>query len=505
MTPVDQMTDVESLRQLAKLLYSENTVLQKKVRELLAELAALKGEAPDDLQQKIMALLASAPSPKAEAPPERTASSSSSSRAREDRLPQRGHGPRKHPQLPVIEDTFELTPNERECPVCGGSASEMKGQFEESEEITVIERHFVRRQIKRQKYRCRCNACVMTAPGPLKLKPGCRYSIEFAVTVAADKYLDHLPLERQVRIMNREGLRIDSQTLWDQINTLADHLMPSYQALLQRALSWPILHADETSWRLMASKKSKKWWVWELATPDTIYQTIEDERSRNAARRLLESYHGALLTDGCGVYKSLQNETQRQFELGHCWAHVLRKFRDAQPNHPLPTVQILELIGKLYEIERGLPGWIDWSSEDRAKPEALEVRKRIRQELSRPVIQEIWHWAMEQRPLPRSDLGEAVIYLFNHWDGLTLFLKDPRVPLDNNPAERGLRGVVVGRKNHYGSRSKRGLQVAALFYSLIETAKLCGLDPKGYLLLAARIAIQTPGTVTLPQMSTELR
>ena len=84
------------------------------------------------------------------------------------------------------------------------------------------------------------------------------------------------------------------------------------------------------------------------------------------------------------------------------------------------------------------------------------------------------------------------------WPGLTRFLDDPRIPLDNNATERGLRGMVVGRKNHYGSRSKRGTEVAALFYSLIESAKLCGVEPKAYLLHAARAALANPGTVTLP-------
>jgi transposase len=494
--------DVDGLRQLAKILYNENTVLQKEVRRLLGEIASLKGEGAEDLQQQLMELLASVPDPRTASPSE---PSSEGRSPKEDRPPQPGHGPRKQPDLTTVNQTFELDDENRDCAVCGGTVTEMKGQFEEAEEITVVERRFVLLNQKRQKYRCRCNANVVTAPGDLKLKPGNRYSIEFAVMVAVDKYLDHLPLERQVRIMRREGLRIDSQTLWDQIHTLAGHLRPSYEALRSRALSWPILHADETSWRLMSGKKSKKWWVWELATPDTIYQTIEEERSRVAARPLLESYEGTLLTDGCGVYKSLQKEPGRRFELGHCWAHVLRKFREAEPNHRTEAGKILKLIGELYDLESQLPGWIDWEAEDKTKPLALDLRKRMRQQLSRPIVDRIWEWAMEQRALPRSDLGEAVTYLFNHWDGLTLFLRDPRVPLDNNPAERGLRGVVVGRKNHYGSRSKRGIEVAALFYSLIETAKLCGIDPKTYLRMAARSAIARPGTITLPQMAFDLR
>jgi transposase len=99
---------------------------------------------------------------------------------------------------------------------------------------------------------------------------------------------------------------------------------------------------------------------------------------------------------------------------------------------------------------------------------------------------------------PRGIRYSAITYLLGLWSGLTQFLNDPRIPLDKNATERGLRGLVLGRKNHYGSRSKRGTEVAALFYSLIESAKLADVEPKVYLLQATRAALTDPGTVTLP-------
>jgi transposase len=95
-------------------------------------------------------------------------------------------------------------------------------------------------------------------------------------------------------------------------------------------------------------------------------------------------------------------------------------------------------------------------------------------------------------------MGKAISYMLKLWKGLTRFLDDPRIPLDNNAAERALRGVVVGRKNHYGSKSKRGTEVAAIFYTLFETAKLSGVDPRAYVTLAANRAIADHGAVTLP-------
>jgi hypothetical protein len=117
------------------------------------------------------------------------------------------------------------------------------------------------------------------------------------------------------------------------------------------------------------------------------------------------------------------------------------------------------------------------------------------------VVREIQALLMELKGsiLPQSSLGKAVAYTMHLWTGLTAFLENGAVPLDNNGAERALRGVVVGRKNHYGSKSLRGTQVAALFYSLFETAKLCGEEPKAYVRRAALAAIRTPGAVTLPE------
>lgn len=128
----------------------------------------------------------------------------------------------------------------------------------------------------------------------------------------------------------------------------------------------------------------------------------------------------------------------------------------------------------------------------------LAERSRLRQERSRPLILEIQKWAGSQRALPRSGLGQAIAYMAELWPGLTRFLDAPLIPLDNNAVERALRNMVVGRKNHYGSRSLRGCAVAALFYTLIESAKLCGVNPKSYLLRATHFALDQPGAVTFP-------
>ncbi len=492
MLPIEQIEDRNHLRQLASLLEKENQKLHDKVRALAAENAQLKGRDPSGSQLEmtyLRELLASR---------ERSLFGDSSERrprekneAKHPGKPKakpRGHGPRVQGQLSVVECEHELASSDRCCTQCGRELAEMSGQTEDSEEITVIERRFVLVKHRRKKYRCACNGQVATAPVPLKLAVssearGRRYSIEFAVEVAVAKYLDHLPLERQVRMMGRDGLAIDSQTLWDQIEALARVLAPAEEALRQRVLSSPVIGADETWWRLMAGKRSqdsKRWWAWVLTVDDAVSYRILPSRSHDAARKVLGDYRGQVMADGYGAYQALAKENPT-FVLAHCWAHVRRKYLEAEPHFPNPCREILDRIGQLYGVER-------------EEVASLEERAALRQERSRPIVEQIRALALSQRALPQSSLGKANAYMMGMWPGLVRFLEHPLLPLDNNATERALRGTVLGRNNHYGSRSQRGTEVAALFYSLLETTKLVGVDPKQYLLEATRAALrdQTP-------------
>lgn len=498
MIRIETERDPEVLRQVALLLDRENRKLHDRVAKLTRELSQLRGDDARRLQLELDGLkellarreralfAASSERRPHNQPPTETAPAE----------PRRGHGPRPQPELPVIEKLHDLPEDRRSCTSCGGALTEWKNQYEESEEITVVERSFTLVKQKRKKYRCSCNANVTTAPGPLKLKAGSRYSVEFAVEVAAAKYLDHMPLNRQVRQMRREGLVVDTQTLWDQIEALASPLQPSHHALKDRVLGSGLVHADETGWRFLGKNSKKRWWAWSVSSEDAVYYRIADSRSTEAAAHLLNGYRGIVMADGYSAYASLARG-QPGFRLTHCWTHVRRKFVEIEDNYPVECSEIVELIGKLYAIERLVPA-VRCDTPGQERTEALQLRARLREERSRAAVSEIRAWALEQHPLPESGLGKAIAYMMSMWKGLTAFLEDPIIPLDNNAAERALRDVVLGRKNHYGSHSQRGTQVAALFYSLVESAELCGVEPKAYLLKAALAAIEKPGTVTLP-------
>ena len=491
MIRIESEQRVDVLRQVALLQEREIRTLYQRNEYLTTELVRLQGGDASALQlelEQLRELLArreralfAESSEKRPQPP--------SEEAPVEKPAPRGHGPQAQPRLPEIERLHELPESQRECPQCGGQLVPLGDQSEDCEEITVVERHFVLVKQRCRKYRCRCNASVVTAPGPRKLIPGGRYSPEFAVEVAISKYADHLPLERQAGIMEREGLKIGSQTLWDQIDALAGHLKPTYEALCARVLASPRIGADETYWRLMGGEESSRWWVWCLTGDEGVVYRLCSSRSAKAASALLGGYRGIVIADGYGVYESLARDGP-SFTLAHCWAHVRRKFVEIEPNYPAACSQILDRIGELYAIERLAPT---------SKPETAPLRAQLRRERSRPIVEDIRRWALSQGALPRSGLGRAIRYMLGLWSGLTRFLDDPRIPLDTNAVERALRGVVVGRKNHYGSRSRRGTEVAALFYTLCESAKLTGVEPRRYLLAATHAAIDTPGTATLPQ------
>ena len=148
--------------------------------------------------------------------------------------------------------------------------------------------------------------------------------------------------------------------------------------------------------------------------------------------------------------------------------------------------EVLTLIDELFRLERT------------AKNLTPEQRLAMRQEKSKPVVEAIFTWADVQKPLPRSGLESALGYLQGLKVGLMHFLNNPIIPLSNNECERAQRGLVLGRKNHYGSRSRRGTQVAAIFYTLVESAKLAGVKVRDYLLTLTEKALQQPGFILLP-------
>lgn len=473
--------DIERLRGAALLLERENERLSDKVVALLKENLALKGMSPEQLQGALADIEKELQKAKAE----REARSSSTEKRgsapgeKSEKKPQTGHGPREQPQLEVVKEPHELDEADKQCGVCGGQLEWWEGHDDETFEIEVIERRFVKKKHVRKKYRCKCG-CIEMAEMPARLVPGGRYSNDFAIEVAAEKYINHMPLDRQARKMAGEGLVVDSQTLWDQVLALARKLKPGYDALLQDALRQAVLGFDESRWEVLTkgSASKKSWTMWQLSTWRTVYFRIAEDRDAVAGNGLLEGFKGIALGDAAVVHKCMAKSGD--FRLAFCWSHGRRKMIDAEANDPIRTKQFLDMVQELYAIEAKAP----------AGPAGDELRRTMRNEQSRPVTERIKAWLVEQRFLPGSAFGTAVKYVVGNWGGLTVFLDEPGVPIDNNRTERGFRGPALGRNNFYGSHSKQGTEVAAIFYSFVESAKLNGVDPKRYLKVALAAALK---------------
>jgi transposase len=504
---ISKETDVTLLQQAVRLLEHENRRLTKELGALTQELAQLRNsESPElEVQLRLQAVeehlaklqkMVFGPSSERtkstkktdvtqDAPAESETTNNGDEQPKSEKSSRANGGRRNQGRLPLVIRQHPVPESEMTCELCGKHLEQWKGQFDSSKEVHVLQRAFVMVEHQQNKARCPNGCCVKTAPTPRKLFPGARYSIDFALEVAIQKYLYHMPLARQVRQMRAEGLDVDTQTLWDQLNKLATVLFPIYEKILEFVLTHSVVGADETPWRMMNETerikhdKNKSWQVWTLAVEKAVYYEIQDSRSMRAAEKVLGGYQGTILCDGFGVYEALAGK-RPDVVLAFCWAHVRRKYVDIKEFFRKDTEKVISLIDQLFEVEQRAIG------SDEA---SMQTRAHLRNVESRPIVNEIAQWAKSVTTLPNSGLAKAIAYMTNHWSGLLRFLDDAQIPLSNNITERANRDPVLGRKNHYGSRSVRGTEVASQLYSIVETIKLCNVDPRAYLQLAVEAAL----------------
>lgn len=489
MRSIHDVNDIELVKQANRLLEAENGRLHAMLAEMNAELATLKGQQPaeqleirtEQLQRQVNALLkmlfgaASERRPRTK-PPSKPKPPASSA-AREQEL------------LEIVPVPHVLPDDARLCTSCGQPLIEWTGQHEESEEVDVIERRFVVKKHRRQKYRCRCGAAPVVAPGPVKLPGGGRYSLDFAISVAVAKFLDHLPWERQTRMMGRQGLHITSGTLWEQMERLARVLARTALAIGLYVKAAEVVHVDESKWQML-KRDAKLHWIWTFACHDAVYFQIEDTRAHDVVIEVLgRDFEGVMVSDDFSAYNAAGAKMRRCVRAG-CWAHGRRGFTDIEEDRP-EVGEVIDLIGRLFLIERDLPKWQD-IRDPALRAQALAQIRAVRQEQSKPVCDEIMAWLKSRRELGGGPFGEAVKYLGlpDNWVLFTRFLDDPRIPLSNNLAERELRGPVLGRNNFLGCRSERGLEVAEVFYTLLQSARRARVHPGAYLRAAAEAALR---------------
>ena len=373
------------------------------------------------------------------------------------------------------------------CPDCGGALR----QFGEdvSEQLERIPASFKVIRHVRPKFACAGCESVVEAPAPARPIDRGLPGPGLLAHVLVSKYADHLPLYRQSQIYAREGVDLDRSTLAGWVGAASELLTPLVDQIRKHVLAAAKIHADDTPVPVLApgNGKTKTGRLWTyvrddrpagFSTPPAVWFAYSQDRKGEHPRRHLKDFKGALQADAYSGFHHLYGDGSI-YEVA-CWAHTRRKFHDIHVVHRSPTTtEALARIGALYAIEEQIRG----------KP--TELRCSVRQTRSRPLLDELRQWMekMLRSLSTKSETAGAIRYALSHWRALTRYVDDGKLEIDNNPAERALRTIALGRKNYLFMGADSGGQRAASLYSIIGTAKLNGLDPAFYLrIVLAKIA-----------------
>ena len=351
-----------------------------------------------------------------------------------------------------------------------------------STKITIVERSYVQELHIKHKMKLRDevkpidvekDVIVTASPSETDLLPGMCYTTEFLASVASDKYISHMPLERQTREMESLGLKsMKTSTLSRLCALAASSLEPLQEKILREDLvtSDLALHVDETPWKIQ-NKNEKDGYMWTISNRYGSYYFYKPTRSAIVAVEKLVGFEGPVLTDGFKSYD--EHLLEAKIPHAYCWAHARREFLPLEGHDP-NVKPILDLIDKLFEIER--------------KAKDFKELAQLRTDESSLILESLMTALMKEHLIsrPSSQKRKAIEYLMKRWNGFTLFVKDLRIPLSNNEAERTIRHAVMGRKNYYGSGNHAGAETAATLFTIIESAKKNDVDPRTYLLLALK-------------------
>lgn len=380
--------------------------------------------------------------------------------------------------LPVETTVLDISEEQKVCPETG------KPLVKIGEEITYKLANkpgsFFIKAIVRPKYSSPKNPelGVITASLPDFLLQRCQADESLLADILVKKFGDHLPLYRQSEILSRSKIHISRQVLSSWVIRAGIALLPLYESMKSSILKSDNVFVDETPIRMLAPGKGKvqQAYVWVLVggkskdPPYRIYEFYEDRRHCNA-ETLLKGYKGVLHSDKYGAYEKLANA--KQYVWCPCWSHIRRKFFEAESGDRVFRDWILRKIRYLFMYDK-----IAWTR-------SPEERLKIRQEKEAPIVDEIIHAVKEKLIngglLPKSKFKTALGYLCGLTPYLKNYTKHPFARLDNNVAERAIRPLAIGRKNWLFVGNKKGGDAAGIIYSLIQTCRGMGINPREYL------------------------
>jgi transposase len=371
------------------------------------------------------------------------------------------------------------------CHRCGAERLRKVGE-DVTEVLEYVPGRFEVMRHVRPAYSCAKCEAMTQAPMPAMPIPRAMAGASVLAHVIMSKYADHLPLYRQVEIYARDGLDLDRGTLADWMGKAAWLLRPLADRIGEHVMAGTVIHADDTPVPVLAPGNGKtrtgRLWIYlryerphaGTAPPAVLYRYTPDRKGERC-REHLSAFAGHLHADGYAgfaeLYESAEGKPANVTEVA-CWAHVRRKFFDVHKANGSPIArEALERIGALFEIERTIAG------------KSAEQRRAVRQGLAKDQLDKLAEWLDQQLKLlsGKSELAGAIRYARSRWDALTAYIDDGRLEVSNNAAENAIRPVTLGRKNWLFAGSDAGGDRAAVFYTLIRSAKLNGLEPEAWL------------------------
>lgn len=377
------------------------------------------------------------------------------------------------PELPRERVEHEIKAADRICPCC--QAEKTKISEEVSEQLEYRPASLLVLQHVRSIYACkRCQEGVVVADKPSQPIEKGLPGPGLLAQVCVSKFADHLPLYRQERIFERFGVELSRSTLCGWVRETAKLVTPLWRAMLADVLRGAVIQADETKIPVQDPGQGKvhNGWMWVYLGDGAHKHVVFDytrTRNRDGPAERLGGYKGYLQCDGCSVYDAFCGEGLAT-RVG-CMAHVRRKIYEARPSSPIRADRLLKLISELYQIE----------SEGRLLT-PTEIRG-FRRAKSRPILDSLRAELDEAAGSmwPKNPLREAIGYALGQWPHLVRYLEDGRLSIDNNGAERALRGLAIGRKNWQFVGHDQAGDYAAIHFSLIESCKRNGVEPFSYL------------------------
>jgi transposase len=407
-----------------------------------------------------------------------------------------GKAPPRHRSNPVRRPLPDHLPRERvvlpspqACPCCGGRLRKLGEDVTETLERVPARWKVV--QYAREKMTCRSCEAITQPPAPSHPIARGRAGPQLLAEILSGKYGAHLPLNRQSELFAREGIELDISTMADWVGAAAASLMPLRDAIEKHVHAAERLHVDDTTVPVLARNKCRTGRLWAHvrddrpfggeAAPAAVFY-YSPTREDKYPEQQLAAYTGVCQADAYSGFNGLFAAGRQPGPVieAACWSHSRRKFFELARLRKMPVaIEAVLRIDELFAIEREING----------QPPA--VRLAVRRERSKPLIGnfEAWLRAARKKLSSKGPLAKAIDYTFNHWKAFTRFLDDGRICLSNNAAERAVRGIAVGRRNWTFCGSDEGGRRAAIMYTLIETAKLNGADPKAWLAdVLARIA-----------------